>query len=244
MEKYWAPFIIATVGDFKNGFYPKTPEKWKESLSWAADQIRRIRDFGGAAFPAHTQLQVLDTKSLKNANLYLDTIDHLSKEIAIGLYASISTRDSSGKSKAGQDIAQEGYLRNMRSIRQEIAIILKKFWAKVLLPAHGINNIKALDIKIMFPELKLDDTKSTLEAIEKAAKIGVFKDFKEIRKILNPIWKHIDEDITPAEEAGMKKLFMEINSPSRAEGDSPQSRAGSGDKPDTKVKTNVKPTSK
>jgi len=49
---------------------------------------------------------------------------------------------------------------------------------------------------------------------------------------LNPIWKHIDENITDAEGNAMKDLFIELNSPSRAEGDAPQQRAsGSKAKP-------------
>lgn len=227
IEKYWAPFIIASVGDPKNGYMPKNPQEMNDSLQWAAKQIRMVRDFGGAAFPATTQLNVLDTKSKRDSNIYLETIDHLSKEIAIGLHASIATRDPKGKSKAGQDIAQASYLRTMRGFREVYNIILRRFYAQVLLPAYGIKDVKPRDIKVSFPELQLDDTKKILEAVQIAAKIGAFKDWKEIRKILNPLWKHIDDKISDKEMKEMKNLFMEINSPSRAEGDVPQARTGS-----------------
>lgn len=227
IEKYWAPFIIAYVGDAKNGYLPRDPKEMKDQLTWAAQQIRMIRDFGGAAFPVTTQLTTLETNAKRDSNIYLGTIDHLSKEIAIGLHASISTRDSDKQSKAGQDIAMQGYIRNMRSMREEFSILMRRFYAHVLLPAYGIDGIKPREIKITFPEIQNADAKSIAEAVEIAAKTGVFKDWREIRKIFNPIWKHIDENLTDSEAKEMKKLFLEINSPSRAEGDVPQQRASS-----------------
>lgn len=227
IEKYWAPFIIAYIGDPKNGYMPSNPQEMKDNLKWAATQIRRIRDFGGASFPATTHLEVLDTKSQKQANIYLDTIDHLSKEIAIGLHASIAMRDPEKKSKAGQDIALQGFLRTMRGFREEYIIMLRRFYAEVLLPAYGINGITARDIKITFPEIKTDNIKDVAEAVEKAAQAGSFKDWTEIRKIFHPFWKHLNYDISKEDAENMKKLFLELNSPSRAEGDVPQQRAGS-----------------
>lgn len=233
MEKYWAPFVVAYVGDLKNGYMPTNPEEMKENLQWAAAQIRMIRDFGGAAFPAYTKLEVLDTQ-VKKASVYLDTIDHLSKEIAIGLQSSISTRDSSGRAAQQQDIANEGWLRNIRSFRESYNIILRRFYAEVLLPAEGITGIKPQDLKITFPAIKSDSIKDILDAVEIAAKLGIFKDFKEIRKIINPIWKHVDDKISEADEKKMDATFKELNAPSRAEGDSPQARSGSaGAKPST-----------
>lgn len=226
MEKFWAPFILAYVGDPKNGYMPRDPQEMKDQLNWAAQQIRMIRDFGGAAFPATTRLEPLETGVSKVTNIYLETIDHLSKEIAIGLHASITTRESDKSSKAGQDISMQGYLKGMRAIREKFNILLRRFYAKVLLPAHGINGVKPRNIKLTFPEIQTDDIKKIAEAAEIAARIGVFKDWREVRKIFKPIWKHIDENLTDEEEKRMKKEFLELNSPSRAEGDVPQQRAG------------------
>lgn len=226
MEKFWAPFILAYVGDPKNGYMPRNPKEMKEQLTWAAQQIRMIRDFGGAAFPATTELKTLETGVGKVSNIYLDTIDHLSKEIAIGLHASITTRDSDKSSKAGQDISMQGYLKGMRSIREAYNILFRRFFAYVLLPAYGKEGKNPRDIKITFSEIQTDDIKKIAEAAEIAARIGVFKDWRELRKIFKPIWKHIDENLTEEEAKEMKKLFLELNSPSRAEGDVPQHRAG------------------
>lgn len=226
MEKFWAPFILAYVGDPKNGYMPRDPVEMKDQLNWAAQQIRMIRDFGGAAFPATTKLEPLETGVSKVSNIYLDTINHLSKEIAIGLHASITTRESDKTSKAGQDISMQGYLRGMRSTREAFNILLRRFYAQVLLPAYGKTGKKPRDIKITFSEIQTDDIKKIAEAAEIAAKIGVFKDWREVRKIFKPIWKHIDENLTDEEAKEMKKLFLELNSPSRAEGDVPQKRAG------------------
>lgn len=230
IEKYWAPFILAYVGDPKNGYMPKNPKDMKDQLTWAAQQIRMIRDFGGAAFPATTKIEALETKTAKNQNIYLETIDHLSKEIAIGLHGSISTRDSDKQSKAGQDIALQATIRTIRSMREDFSILLRRFYAEVLLPAYSITGVKPREIKITFPEIQTADVKKLAESVEIAARIGVFKDWKEIRKIFNPIWKHIDENISESEAKEMKKMFLELNSPSRAEGDVPQSRTGAAAK--------------
>ena len=230
IEKYWAPFILAYVGDPKNGYMPKDPKDMKDQLTWASQQIRMIRDFGGAAFPATTQLTTLETNAKRDSNIYLETINHLSKEIAIGLHSSIATRDSDKQSKAGQDIAMQSYIMNMRSYRESFSILLRNFYAKVVLPAYGKEGIKPRAIKISFPEIQTDDIKKIAEAVEIAAKTGAFKDWTEIRKIFTPIWKHVDENITPEEAKEMKKLFLELNSPSRAEGDVPQQRAGTTSK--------------
>ncbi len=76
----------------------------------------------------------------------------------------------------------------------------------------------------------MENIKDTLEAVDIAAKMGAFKGAKEIRRILTPIWPHITDKISKEEANQMKKLFLEINSPSRAEGDAPQQRAGSSTK--------------
>jgi len=230
MEKHWAPFILAYVGDPANGYMPNDPQELKESLQWAAQQIRQIRDFSGAAFPATMKIEAMDVKTKKGADVFLDTLQHLSKEIAIGMYSTITLVEDSGKAKP--EVAQEGYLRTIRSFREIYSILLRKFYATVLLPAHNINAVKPRDIKISFPPLKTDKIKDIVESVEIAARIGAFKDWVEIRKILNPIWKHIDENITDAEGKAMKDLFIELNAPSRGEGDAPQQRAsGSKAKP-------------
>lgn len=223
MEKHWAPFILAYVGDPQNGYMPNDPQELKDSLKWAAQQIRMIRDFSGAAFPATMKVEALDVKANKGADVFLDTLNHLSREIAIGMYSTLAIREDTGKAKP--EVAQEGYLRTVRGFRETFSILLRRFYAQVLLPAHGINDIHPRDISISFPPLKTDNIKDIMESVEIAAKIGAFKDWVEIRKILNPIWKHVDENISETEQKAMRDLFLELNSPSRAEGDTPQSRA-------------------
>ena len=235
MEKHWAPFIIATVGDLKNGYMPPNQEAMKNDLTWAAQQIQQIRDFGGAAFPDWVKLTVLDAE-VKKANIYLDTIDHYSKEIAIGLHSSITSRDSAGRPAAQQNLATEGWLRNIRTYREIYNIKLRNFYAKVLLPAYDINNIEPGDIKLTFPDIKVDATKDILQSVEIAAKIGAFKDWREMRKILNPVWKHIDAKVTDKEQSDMKDTFLELNAPSRGEGDSPQGRSAGGAAPGAEPK--------
>lgn len=231
-EKFWAPFLIGYVGDPKNGYMPPNKKDRDDSLRFMARSLKKVRDFGVGAFMATTSIDVLDTKSSKNSDVYVNYLEYLNKEIGLGLFSSMSLREGSGREKATSDIVQQGQLRYIRGIRESFSVKLRKFYAQVLLPAYGINDVKPTDIKVDWPPIKLENVKDILQAVEIGAKIGAFRDAKEIRKILTPIWRHIDENISEAEVKELKQTFLEMNSPSRAEGDSPQSRAGNS------VKTN------
>ena len=223
-EKYWAPLLIAYVGDPKSGYMPQKKEVQDESLNSALDTLRRVRDFGAAAFLGHTKVEALETKS-KNANLYVEYLEYLNKEIAYGILSSMALRESRGREAATSSIIQQGQLRFVRGMREMISIPLRKFYAKVLLPAHGINSVKPRDIKISWPEIRTEDVDKILNAVSMAARVGAFRDAREIRKILTPIWRHIDENISEKEDKELRNLFLELNSPSRATGDVPQQRA-------------------
>jgi len=237
-EKYWAPFLIGYVGDPKNGYMPTKKKDIDDSLQYTVNALKRVRDFGVASFLATTKIESLDTKSAKNSDVYVNYLEYLNKEIILGLLGSMALREASGSEKATSDIVQQGYLRFIRGKRESIGIKLRKFYAKVLLPAYGEEGVEAIDIKIDWPPLRLDNIKDILQAVEIAVKIGALKDAKEIRKILTPIWRHIGEDITEEESKQMRETFLEINSPSRATGDSPQQRTGTSQgKPKAKPST-------
>lgn len=237
-EKYWAPFIIGYVGDPANGYMPTNKKDMDDSLSFVANALRKIRDFGVGAFPATMKIETLDTKTAKNAEVYTNYLEYLNKEIAFGILSSMALREASGREAATSDIVQQGYLRFIRGIREEIAGVLKKFYSRVLLPAYGINNVEAIDIKITWPPLRLDKIKETLEAVEIAVRIGALRDAREIRKILNPIWRHVDDNISDKEVKELLNRFIEMNAPSRAEGDSPQARSSSGGNGTKRIKQN------
>lgn len=225
-EKYWAPFIVGYVGDPKNGFMPIDKKDQDEAITYTLQALKKIRDFGVGSFLATTKIETLDTNTAKNSNIYTDYLEYLNKEIVLGLHGSMALREGSGREKATSDIVQQGYIRFIRGIRNRYTILLRRFYSIVLLPAHKINDVKPTDIKIEWPPIRLENVKELLQAVEIAAKIGAFRDAKEIRKILKPVWPHIDDKISEEDVKKMKNLFMEINSPSRAVGDAPQQRAG------------------
>lgn len=229
-EKYWAPFLIGYVGDPKTGYMPTNKTDIDDSLRFTANALKRVRDFGVGAFLGTTNIDVLDTKTAKNSNVYVDYLEYINKEIALGLLGSMALREASGREKATSDIVQQGYLRFIRGKRNSIGMKLRKFYSKVLLPAYGINDISARKIKIEWPPIRLENIKDILESVEIAARVGGLRDAREIRKILNPIWSNIDDDISDAEVKELKNRFMELNAPSRETGDSPQSRAGTSAK--------------
>ena len=226
-EKYWAPFLIGYVGDPKTGYMPPTKDDQDIAINATLEALRKVRDFGAAAFLGTTKVDVLDTKTSKNANVYVDYLEYINKEITYGLLSSMALREARGRTAATSDIVQQGQLRFVRGMREMISLPFRRFYSKVLLPAEGIRNVKGRDIKIGFPEIRTEEVDKIMTAVSEGAKIGAFRDAREIRKILTPIWRHIDENISDAENKGLKKLFLELNSPSRAEGDKPQSRASS-----------------
>jgi len=231
-EKYWAPFIVGYVGDPKNGYMPIDKKDQDEAITYTLQALKKIRDFGVGSFLATTKIETLDTNTAKNSSIYTDYLSYLNKEIVLGLHGSMALREGSGRELATSDIVQQGYIRFIRGIRNKFTILLRRFYALVLLPAYNINDVEPTDIAVEWPPIRLENVKETLQAVEIAAKIGAFRDAKEIRKILTPIWAHIDDKITDEESKKMMNLFMELNSPSRAEGDAPQKRAsGSTAKP-------------
>ena len=229
-EKYWAPFLIGYVGDPKTGYMPTNKTDIDDSLRFTANALKRVRDFGVGAFLGTTQIDVLDTKTSKNSDVYVNYLEYINKEISLGLLGSMSLREGSGREKATSDIVQQGYLRFIRGKRNSIGLKLAKFYSKVLLPAYGIEGISPRKIKIEWPPIRLENIKDILESVEIAARTGALRDAREIRKILTPIWAHIDDDISDADVKELKNRFMELNAPSRQEGDSPQGRAGTSAK--------------
>lgn len=239
-EKYWAPFLIGYVGDPKSGYMPTKKKDIDDSLRYTVNALKRVRDFGVASFLATTKVESLDTKTAKNSDIYVSYLEYLNKEIVLGLFGSMALRGDTASGKATTDVVQQGFLRFIRGKRESIGTKLRKFYSKVLLPAYGIEGVEAIDIKIDWPPLQLNNIRDVLQSVEIAAKIGALKDAKEIRKILTPIWRHIGEDISEEENKQLRNVFMELNSPSRAEGDAPQQRAGTNQgKPKAKpTKTN------
>lgn len=239
-EKFWAPFLIGYIGDPANGYMPQTKEDQDDAVMYMGSALRKVRDFGAMSTLATNRVEVLDTKTAKNAEIYVSYLEYLNKEIILGLLGSMALREGRGREGVSSDIVQQGFLRFIRGKRESIGIKLRKFYSEVLLPAYGIEDLTPIDIKIDWPPIRLESIKDILESVEIAAKIGALRDAKEIRKILTPIWRHIDDNISDEEVKKAKELFLEINSPSRAEGDSPQQRGGASAKGSTTTKKTTK----
>lgn len=223
-EKYWAPFLIGYVGDPKSGMMPTQKEDQNDALQRTANALKRVRNFGVGAVLGHTKIDVLDVKS-KKTDFYVDAIEFLNKQIMLGILGSIALREGERQKAENTDIVQQGWLRYIRGIRNIMSIKLKEFYSRTLLPVYGIEEIKPEEIKISFPSLRTVETDKIVNAVSKAAKIGIFRNANEIRKILKPVWQHIDGDLSDEELEERKKQFMELNAPSRMEGDVPQERS-------------------
>lgn len=242
-EKYWAPFLIGYVGDPSTGYMPPTKKDQDEAINGTLEALRKVRDFGAAAFLGTTKIDVLETNA-RNANVYVDYLEYMNKEISYGLLSSMGLREGTGRAAATTELVQQGQLRFIRGIRESISAPFRIFYSKVLLPAHGIKNIEPRDIKIGWPEIRTERVDEIMKAVDLGARVGAFRDAREIRKILTPIWAHIDENISDKENKELRDLFLELNSPSRAMGDQPQQRAGGATTGTQGAGKNKKPSKK
>jgi len=223
-EKFWAPFLIGYIGDPESGYMPMKREDIKDSLNFTVDALRKIRSFGVGAFMGTTKVDVLDTKTGQHSDIYVNYIDMYNKQIIHGLYGFIGIRET-GQREYGRDMVMQGLLRFVRGLREKIAIKLRGLYTKVVLPAYGKERKDTTDVNIIFPGINTENIRDVAYAIETAAKLGAFTDVTEIRRILNPLWKHIDENLDQAQIDEAKRIFLELSAPSRKEEDKPQDRA-------------------
>jgi hypothetical protein len=71
-EKYWAPFLIGYVGDPKNGYMPTKKKDIDDSLQYTVNALKRVRNYGVAAFLRTTEITAMDTKTAKNSDIYVN----------------------------------------------------------------------------------------------------------------------------------------------------------------------------
>jgi hypothetical protein len=173
------------------------------------------------------EIETLDTETAKNAGVYVDYLENLNKQILLGLYTSIALREGERQRAENATQVAQGQIRFIRGIRNDLGVKLSKLYSKVVLPAYGYKDYKPSDVRVQFPRLQVNNVKDILDSINVGAKTGVFRNIKEVRKILTPIWKHIDENIPEEDAKKMWNLMVEMNAPSRENTDKPQSRAKS-----------------
>lgn len=197
-QKHWAPFVILKVGDPKTNMYPTQKHIMQKALDNGKAFLRQITNFGGVAIPGEMDMKTLETNTARSSEIYVLYIKELDKQIMYAIFGSMGQRDATGNELATSRILQEGWLRFIKSIRRKYELILTSFWANCLLPYHGINNVKAIDIEIDWSPLRFESTEELMRSIREGAMIGLWKDKNEMRKAAQPIFSFLED--LPANE--------------------------------------------
>jgi len=181
-QKHWAPFIIIKIGDPKTSTYPTSPQEMQKAIDNASLFVKQITSFGGAAVPGDYTFETLEKQTSRSSEIYVTYIKELDKQIMYTIFGSMGQRDASGNELATGRILEKGWLRFIAGIRRQYELLLTDFYANVLLPYHGINNIEPTDIDIEWSNLIFEETLNLMKAIEVGVNSHIFKDINEARK--------------------------------------------------------------
>ena len=235
-QKRWAPPLVARIGDPMSNFYPDDPEAMKEAMDMVQKILPKFSNWGGVAMPGIVDIKTLDTQSGKTSQIYKDAIELYNKEIMWGLYASMSQRDASGNEQSTQRGILEAFYTFLENMRRRMANTVTRFYAKCLLPAWGINDVKMKNISVEFDPLKRTGYLEVAQAIERLNNAGIFKDDNEARKAGSIVFAHL----TALTDADNKKrgqsLMKEMNQSSQF-GQGATGNASSGRNPQAKRST-------
>ena len=197
-QKHWTPFVVLKVGDPRSNSYPTDKHKMQAALDNGRTFIRQISNFGGVAIPGEMDLQTLETQSARSSEIYVLYVREIDKQIMYTIFGSMAQREASGSELATARELQEGWLRFVNTVRRWYELLLTNFYCHVLLPYHGINDVKPHKIEIDFSPLRFDSTQDLISAIKIGAEVGLWKDINEMRKAAQPIFGFLDE--LPANE--------------------------------------------
>jgi len=209
-QKHWAPLLWAKIGDPMSNFYPDEPEAMDEAISRVKKILPTISNWGGVALPGIVDLKTLDTQSAKSAQIYRDAIEIYNKEIMWGLYASMSQRDSSGNELSTQRGILESFYTFLESVRMKFANTITRFYAKCLLPAWGIRDVKQKNIRFTYDPLLKSGYLEIAQAIERLNNAGLFKDDNEARKAGSIVFAHLEALSESENKPRGQKLMLEM----------------------------------
>lgn len=210
-QKRWAPPLIAKIGDPNSNFYPDDPEQMKEAMDMVQAILPKFSNWGGVALPGIIDLKTLDTQSTKSAQIYRDAIELYNKEIMWGLYSSMSQRDASGNELSTQRGILEAFYTFLESVRRKFANTVTRFYAKCLLPAWGIRDVKQRHISYTFDPLKRTGYLEIAQAIERLNAAGIFKDDNEARKAGSIVFAHLQALTESENKPRGQSLMKEMN---------------------------------
>jgi len=192
-QKHWAPFIILRVGDPRATNYPTQKHVMQAAINNGKKFIREITNFGGVSLPGEMDIKTLETQTARSSEIYVLYIRELDKQIMYSIFGSMGQREASGNELATSRSLQEIWLRFVKGIRRMYELLLTTFYAYVLLPYHGINDINPEDLDLEWSPLRFESSEEIMRSIETGARIGLWKDLNEMRKAAQSVWSFLNE---------------------------------------------------
>jgi len=215
-EKMWAPYMIGKVGD-KNS-YPNSEPEMSAALEVVSAMLSQLKNFGTAAFPGNTSVDMIDPKS--NGDIFIQMYNLMNQEIMLGLFSSIATRESTGVYK-GNDLPDETTTRFYEGVRDKIEQTLSLFYTTNLPISSEIE-----DITYVWPELRSTQIAQIISSLEIATKSGVFINALEIRRAFSSIFPWLmEKEVSPEEVNRLDKERITMLAPSQP-GETTTSAAG------------------
>lgn len=190
-QKHWAPFIVALVGDPKTNFYPGEHEM-QEEIDKVSEVIPKITNFGGVALPGDVSIKTLDSGSAKSAQIYVQYMEAMDKQIMMSIFASMGIREASGVEKTTQATLLESFLQFLKGMRRKYEISLKRFYAKCLCAENNIN-VSIHDIDIDWSPLRIENSLDLMKSIQIGVQTGMFADRNEVRKAGQTIYNWLEK---------------------------------------------------
>jgi hypothetical protein len=101
-QKYWAPFLVASLGSDK---YIPNEGEFLEYKEYLENELPEMYNFSGIVIPGWITLNQLTSATKSDAQLYISELDWCNKEIMNCLFGSMQQRDASsreGKAAVGE----------------------------------------------------------------------------------------------------------------------------------------------
>jgi hypothetical protein len=208
-DKAWAGILIAYIGDPKTSFYADNPIIMQDAINKTTASLDQLRSFGAATFPGDTRIEKLDPP--QQGKIYSEWFDKMNREIAYCFYSSIGIRESNSTFKGNEQI-NENLINFAKGVRRIMENLVSRFYIMNIVPG-----IKKRDIIFNWPELRTTSIEAYARAFSLSVSYGVFKDARERRRALSPIWNYLSDKITDEESKKLDESFEKLNSPSQPE---------------------------
>jgi hypothetical protein len=201
-EKHWAPLILGLIGE-PGKYIPN-----KKEMATVAENLKtlfeNIHSFSSATLPGYVRIETVQPSSSGKAGaIYMDAIDMLDRQIMFTLMASMAMREASGRDLSTQRGIKELWELVIKGFRRDIEKALLTFYAEVLLPENGIDNVEPDELEILWPEIQvLPPIVEMTQAMDVAAKDGLIK-YEEARAYLRQGMKGLDK----ANDSGDYKFY-------------------------------------